>query len=124
MEDVRKHCLILIVILLINSTLLLLKFLPNVIVWDTSSENFLFDILGILWPIMGITAAIEFILGDKWGWGGILFHLFILYCSIYYLFLTIIAIFNFLFQIGFILAFLLELAISIIGWFGFLYYYD
>ena len=124
MEDERKYYLIISIILLIISAILLFKFLPNIIFWNTSSDSFLFDLLGLIWPFMGIHCAIEFLLRDKWGWGGILFHIFILYCSIYYLILIIIAIFSFSYQFEFIFPFLLNLVISVLGWFGFLLYYD
>ena len=124
MEDERKHYLILSLILLILSAILLIKFLPNIILWNTSSKSFVFDIIGLVWPIFGIHCAIEFLLRDKWGWGGILFHIFILYSAIYYLVLIIIACFSFSFQSEFIYTFSLNLAVSILGWFGFLLYYD
>ena len=124
MEEERKYYIILSLILLILSALLLLKFLPNIIFWNTSSNSFVFDILGLIWPFMGIHCAIEFLLRDKWGWGGILFHIFILYCAIYYLIMTVIASFNFSYQFEFILPFILNLAISMLGWFGYLLYYD
>lgn len=124
MEDERKYYLILSLILLILSALLLIKFLPNIILWNTSSKSFLFDILGLIWPIIGIHCAIEFLLKDKWGWGGILFHIFILYCAIYYLIIIVIAIFSFTYQFEFLLSFSLNLAVLVLGWFGFLLYYD
>ena len=124
MNEERKHYLILSFILLINSLLLLFKFLPSIIFWNTLSDTLLFDILGLIWPLIGIQCAIEFLFEDKWGWGGILFHFFILYCAIYYLILIIISSFSFLFQIEFIFSFSINLAITILGWFGFFYYYD
>lgn len=124
MEDERKYYLFLSLILLTLSSLLLIKFLPNIVFWNTSSNSFIFDILGLIWPFFGISCAIEFLLKDKWGWGGILFHIFILYCAIYYLIMTIIAGFNFSHQLEFLLPFLLNLAITVLGWFGFLLYYD
>ena len=124
MEDERKYYLILSLILLIISALLLIKFLGNIIFYSNTTEISLFNLLGLIWPIIGIHCAIEFLSRDTYGWGGILFHFFILYSAIYYLVLIIIASFSFSFQSEFLYTFSLNLAISILGWFGFLLYYD
>lgn len=124
MEEEKKHYLVLSSLILTNSILLLIKFLPSVILWDTNSETFLFDLLGLIWPLMGSSVAIEFLLGDKWGWGGILFHLFILYCAIYYAVLIVEGMFTFQLELNFILTFITNLSIGVIGWVSFFYYYD
>ncbi|MHA1292738.1 MAG: hypothetical protein ACTSQJ_08745 [Promethearchaeota archaeon] len=119
MKEERKHYLTLSIIIFAISALLLLKLLPNVIIWNNHSENFLFNLLGLIWPIIGISTAIEFLTGDKWGWGGIMFHFIMLYCMLYYLYLIIIAIY-----IGAIALLLFNLIICVLGWIGYLYYYD
>jgi hypothetical protein len=67
---------------------------------------------------------VEFLSRDKWGWGGILFHIFILYCLIYYSIIILVSMFDFSLNFTFIFSFCLNLSIMIIGWFGFLIYYD
>jgi hypothetical protein len=124
MEEERQHYQILIILILINVSLLLIKHLPNVLAWNTESSDFIWDILGLIWPIMGISIAGEFLLKDKWGWGGILFHIFTLYCGIYYSILVIQSLISFQLDIAFILSFMIQLSIGLVGWITFLYYYD
>ena len=126
MDDEKKFYMNLSIILVIISGLLLLRLLPNIFLWNISSSSFFIDLIGLIWPLIGISIAIEFLRSqrDKWGWGGFLFHIFILYCGIYYLILIIQSIIDFSVEISFIYNFVLYLAISGLGWFGFLYYYD
>ena len=126
MDEESKHYMIISIILLIISALLLVLFLPALIGWDTSSERFVFDIVGFIWPIIGISTAFEFLRSDrdKWGWGGILFHFIILYSMIYYLIMVVQGIFEFSFELAFIGKFIIYIAITALGWFGFLYYHD
>jgi len=119
MEEERKHYVIISSILLSISGLLLLKSLPNVIIRNLSSE-FIWDLLGLLWPVMGISVAVEFLLGDKWGFGGLLFHFIVPYSMFYYLYLSIQAIIT----ITFVGTFFIDLSVCVLGWIVFLLYYD
>ncbi|MGV9204569.1 MAG: hypothetical protein ACOC44_11200 [Promethearchaeia archaeon] len=82
------------------------------------------EVLGILWPILGISCVVEFLRKDKWGWGGIFFHLFTLYCMIYYSIMTVMAIFAFSGTFHWWITFLLHFAIALIGVASYLFYYD
>lgn len=124
MEEEKKHYLILSALILLNSALLLIKFLPTIIEWNIDSERLFMDLLGLIWPVMGVSIAIAFLLGDKWGWGGILFHIFILYCAIYYAVLIVEGMFTFQLELNFILTFITNLSIGVVGWVSFFYYYD
>ena len=124
MQEEKQHYLILSVLLWFNSALLLARFLPNLVLWNPGSETFLIDLLGLIWPIMGISASIEFLLADKWGWGGLLFHFFVLYCGIYYLVLIIQAILAPIASWAHVISIIMDVAISTVGWLSFLYYYD
>jgi len=124
MDEERKYFLFLSAIVSILSVLLLIKFLPNVLSWNVSASTFLFDLFGLIWPFLGGSIVVEFLSRDKWGWGGILFHIFILYCLIYYSIIILVSMFDFSLNFTFIFSFCLNLSIMIIGWFGFLIYYD
>ncbi len=126
MEDEKKYYLAISALLLINSSLLLLRFLPSIILWSTNDDDFLFNLLGLLWPIIGVSTAYEFLRHerDKWGWGGILFHIFVYYCGIYYTILTIVSIITYTISFEFIISFLLNISIASIGWLTYLFYYD
>ena len=126
MDDEAKFYTTLSLILFALSGLLILKFLLIVVVWEISGSNIIVDYLGLLWPFIGICTALEFLRSprDKWGWGGFLFHFFILYCAISYLIISIQNILGFIIQIEFVLVFIIQLTLSVLGWLGFLYYYD
>ncbi len=121
MEEEKKHYIILSIILLIISTLFFLKFLAVLIIWDYNIEEFL-DIFGFIWPIIGYSTVYEFLRKDrdKWGWGGILFNIVMLYSMIYCLFLVIQGIA----QLSITTDFFLNLSISVVAWIGYLLYYD
>jgi len=124
MDEERKYFLFLSVIVSILSGLLLIKFLPNVLYWNVSASTFLFDILGLIWPFLGFFTVLEFLSRDKTGFGGILFHIFVLYCAIYYSINILVSMFSFSVDFKFMFSFCLNLCIMVIGWFGFLIYYD
>lgn len=124
MDEERKYFLFLSVIVSILSGLLLIKFLPNVLYWNVSASTFLFDILGLIWPFLGFFTVLEFLSRDKTGFGGVLFHIFVLYCSIYYSIIILVSMFSFSVDFKFMFSFCLNLCIMVIGWFGFLIYYD
>ena len=123
MEDERNYYIKLSLILIVISLILIFKFVFEAI-QSYELGPLIFDLLALIWPFIGISTAIEFFMKDKWGWGGILFHIFILYCGFYYAILLIISLFNFILEIGFMLKFCLHLLIVFLGWFGFLLYYD
>ncbi|MFX0033063.1 MAG: hypothetical protein ACFE8E_10390 [Candidatus Hodarchaeota archaeon] len=126
MKCLRKYYLIYGFILIILSILLLFKYLPNAIVSIiTSNEHFL-DLISLVWPILGLSVAFEFLRKkiDVWGWGGILFFIFILYCGIYYLLLVLISLFNFSISFGFVIDFILNISICSIAWLAYFLYYD
>ncbi len=126
MDDENKYYLAISALLLTNSALLLLKFLPSIVLWSTNDDDFVFNLLGLLWPIMGLSAAFEFLRcdRDKWGWGGILFHFFVYYCGIYYTILTIISLFSYSNDLEFIISFVLNICVASIGWLTYIFYYD
>jgi hypothetical protein len=121
MDEEKKHYLLLSLILVTISTLLLLKYLPGLILWNYSVNNF-FEIFGIIWPIMGYSTVFEFLRKnrDEWGWGGIMFHFVILYSMVYCLILVIQGIV----EVSITLDFFLNLSVSILAWLGYLLYYD
>lgn len=124
MDEEKKHYRNLVILLFILSGLLLIKILPNIIIWNTNSSQLLWDLFGLLWPFIGICTALEFLNKDKWGWGGIIFHIFILYCGIYYIILIIQGILTFSIDMLFIGSYILNIAIAVLGWLTFFYYYD
>ena len=121
MNEEKKHYYLLSLIMLIISSLLLLKFLSGLMVWNYTINNF-FEIFGFIWPIMGYSTVYEFLRKnrDKWGWGGILFNIVILYSMLYCLLLVIQGIVQFSITVQFFL----NLSISILAWFEYLLYYD
>lgn len=122
MEQEQKFFAVLSLIIFANSVLLIVKFL---LIWSFSSPS-LCDYLGLLWPVIGIAIIYEFLRSkrDQWGWGGLLFHIFILYCAIYYIIEFIIGISNYSIELSLILYLIIYLIISSLGWIGFFYYYD
>ena len=121
MDEEKKHYLLMSLIMLLISSLLLIKFLSGLILWNYSLNNFL-EILGIIWPIMGYSTVYEFLRKnrDKWGWGGILFHFVIIYSMIYCLILVIQGIV----EVAINIDFFINLSVSILAWLGYLLYYD
>lgn len=122
----REYYLIYGFLIIFLCVLLLLKYLPDLIISITTSNEYILDLISLIWPIFGFSVAFEFLRKktDKWGWGGILFFIFILYCGIYYLFLVIVSIFNFEISFGFIFDFILNISICSIGWLTYFLYYD
>lgn len=122
----RKYYIIYGSLLIVLSFLILLKYLTKLIIFNTSSNEFIFNLFGLIWPIIGFSVVFEFLRKetDKWGWGGLLFFIFILYCGIYYLILIILALFNFSINYGFLLDFFLNLTICSIAWIEYFLYYD
>jgi hypothetical protein len=122
----RKYYLIYGFVIIFLSVLLLLKYLPSIIISISTSNEYFLDLISLVWPTLGLSVAFEFLRKkiDKWGWGGILFFFFILYCGIYYLVLVIISIFNFSTNIGFIIDFTLNVSICSIAWLTYFLYYD
>ncbi|MFX1498303.1 MAG: hypothetical protein ACFFBH_12320 [Promethearchaeota archaeon] len=122
----RKYYLVYGFLIILLCVLLLLKFLPDLIILIITSNEYILDLISLVWPILGLSVAFEFLRKktDKWGWGGILFFVFILYCGIYYLFLVIISIFNFVSNFGFIFDFILNISICSISWLTYFLYYD
>ena len=78
----------------------------------------------IAWPLLGMYTGTAFFRKDEDGFGGIIFHLFILYCAIYYLVLSIIDITTFTSSIASIIFTILNVATTGIAWFGLFMYYD
>ena len=109
---------------LINSGLLLLKTFLEIFVWHLPSSALIWDILALLWPVLGIWCAVEFFRKDEWGWGGVLFHFFMLYCAIYYAIQTILLLIDFTIGIQWAMYLLMYSAISFFGWVGYFLYYD
>jgi hypothetical protein len=119
-----RYHFILGLIVLVNSGLLLFKIFLEMFVWQLSFSSLFWDSLALLWPLLGIWCAVEFFRKDIWGWGGILFHFFILYCAIYYAIQTIIFLINFNLNIQSVLLIMLNFIIALLGWVGFFLYYD
>jgi len=125
MDVEQKHYLRLSAILLVISGLLFIKYIPNILFNPTSGRLFN-DLFDVLVPILGIWTAYEFLRKDRdtWGWGGILFHIVMIIWVVNFTFLSVQSILSFSFEISFILTFLLNMAVCILSWFGFLLYYD
>ena len=121
MDEEKKHYYLLSLVMLIISGLLTVKYVSSLSLGNYTINTFI-EIVGIIWPIMGISTAYEFLRKDrdKWGWGGIMFHFVMLYCMIYVLILVIQAAIQF--SINF--EFFLNLSISVLAWLGYLLYYD
>jgi hypothetical protein len=122
MDEENKIYSILSLILIAISTLLLLKFILNILPWRSSSDTFVIELLGFIWPVIGFSAAFEFLRKerDKWGWGGILFNFIILYSMFYCSLLVIQGVLNFSLNINFFI----NVVVSVLGWLGCLLYYD
>ncbi|MHA1148661.1 MAG: hypothetical protein ACTSR8_10495 [Promethearchaeota archaeon] len=122
MQEEKKFFIVLSLIILVDCILLLVKFS---LVWFLLKAN-LWDYLGLIWPAIGIATIFEYLRPqrDKWGWGGLLFHFFILYCGFYYIIEFILLIISFTYEQVIIINAIIYLAISTIAWIGFLYYYD
>ena len=123
MKDERNYYIKLSLILIVISIILLFKLVFEFI-QSYELGALIFDLLALIWPFIGISTAIEFLMKDKWGWGGILFHIFILYCGIYYAILFLFSLFILILEIEFILKLCLYFTITSLGWFAFLLYYD
>jgi len=125
MDEEQKHYLRLSIILLAISALLFIKYIPNIL-FNPTSGRLLNDLFDVLVPILGICTVYEFLRKDRdtWGWGGILFHIVMIIWLINFTFLSVQSILSFSFEVSFILAFLFNLTICILSWFGFLLYYD
>lgn len=119
-----RYHFILGIIVLTNSILLLYKIFLNISLWNLSFSNPFMEVLAFLWPVIGIWCATEFFRKDKWGWAGILFHIFILYCGIYHLILSIFNILSFTISLHWVVGFIIHLSIAFLGWFGYILYYD
>jgi hypothetical protein len=76
------------------------------------------------WPLIGIYIGVVFVKDDKGGLGGILFHLFILYCGIYYLVLSLIDVVAIISNAVEILFVIVDFITTGLGWLGFFMYYD
>lgn len=120
----RKQPDVLCAIIFILCAMLILKILLSFfdanLTLTEGAENMFFSV----WPLIGIYTGIKFLRDDKWGFGGILFHLFILYCGIYYLALSITDIVTILSHAMEILPIIVDFATSSLGWLGFFMYYD
>ncbi|MGQ4876346.1 MAG: hypothetical protein ACP6IY_19970 [Promethearchaeia archaeon] len=126
MNELRKNYTILSLLVLILSGLLILNVFFKIYSSKISVIWVSYNLLDLIWPIMGFGIIFEFSRKDidKWGFGGLLFHFFILYCAIYYLILFFQILLNFSFQLYIIFELIIYIMISILGWIGFLYYYD
>ncbi|MFO8017026.1 MAG: hypothetical protein R6U96_00180 [Promethearchaeia archaeon] len=112
------------IIVLTNSILLLFKIFLNIFLWGISFSDIFIEGLALLWPAFGISCAIELFRKDKWGWGGIFFHIFILYCGIYYSILSIMNILSFTISFHWGITFSIHFSIAFLGWLGYILYYD
>ena len=111
MDEDKKFCVILSGIFFANCILLLIKFYPY--------SDFI-EIIGLFWPILGFWAILEFLLKDRWGWGGILSVPFLFYCAIYFPIIVIINIITLTFTAEFII----DLSLTILGAVQIILYYD
>ena len=125
MDEEQKHYLRLSVILLVISTLLLIKLIPNIL-FNPASGRIFNDMFDLIVPIMGISTVYEFLRSkrDQFGWGGILFHLMMIICVVNFTILSIQGIMSFSFEITYILGFSLNITVCILSYLGFLLYYD
>lgn len=125
MDEEQKHYLRLSIILLAISGLLFLKHIPNIL-FNPTSGRILNDLFDVLVPIIGICTVYEFLRSkrDQFGWGGILFHIMMIICIVNFTILSIQGIMGFLFEINFVLRFLLNITVCILSWFCLLLYYD
>ena len=126
MEKEQQFYRILSLIILILSMLLIVKYCIHITNTRLNILSFIWESLDLIWPIMGFAIIFEFLRKnrDKWGWGGLLFHFFILYCGIYYLIVLIQGFIGFTLEGIFLTHLLINAAISVLGWIGFLFYYD
>lgn len=111
MSEPRKYNLTLSGIYFINCILMLIKFFPY--------SEFI-DVIGLVWPIFGFWAILEFLRKDRWGWGGIISQPFLFYCAIYF---PIIVIIN-LIKLSFTAEFFIDLTLAILGVIQMIIYYD
>nr|MDO8111114.1 hypothetical protein [Candidatus Sigynarchaeota archaeon] len=124
MNDKRTYSHILGLILFCISGLLVLRVLPEIFAWNSPATNKFGIIFTIVWPVLGVLDGIEFLGKDKTGWGGILFHLVILYALIGYTVQGIIDVVNAFQQSGIIVTLIVDISIAALGWLAFFYYYD
>ena len=94
-----------------NCILLVIKFYPY--------SDFI-EIIGLFWPILGFWAILEFLLKDRWGWGGILSVPFLFYCAIYFPINVIVNIIS----LTFTAKFFIELSLAVLGVIQIILYYD
>lgn len=125
MNNERKHLVILSSAILFLTILLFIRSLLSIIE-PTQSQIFRNSgYVDLIWPILGLIIVIQFLRNDTDGWGGILFHIFILYCGIYFAIFVIITLLgSYSSLINVFLSLLLYMSISAIAWMTYLYYYD
>jgi len=113
MRDAIPFYRILSVFCFVLTTLLVVR---RIIVIELTPLNIL---LAFIWPVVGLYIAIQFINHDGYTTGApeVLFYLFILYCSIYFLIDTSVIITQGLLGSEIIT---LNIVISILGWSGIL----
>ncbi|HME52531.1 MAG TPA: hypothetical protein VKM55_09960 [Candidatus Lokiarchaeia archaeon] len=114
----RKQPVVLSIIIFALCLLLVLNMLPALLAGYVAS---IFMVIG---PLLGVYTGIQFLKNDADGFGGIIFHLFILYCGIYYLVLSISDIVTIVSHAVEVLPVIIDFAIAGLGWLGFFMYYD
>jgi hypothetical protein len=125
----RHQNMALIGILFVASAVLIAKRIPVLFSPGISSTRFdvFEEIFWFVWPVFGLIAGFGFLVKDVSGAGGLLFHLFILYCGILYLILSIadiVMIVSFSGQGTTTLTTIADIIVAACGWFGFFLYYD
>ncbi len=111
MSEPKKFTLILSGIFFANCILLLIKFYPY--------SEFI-DLLGLFWPILGFWAILEFLMKDRWGWGGILSMPFLFYCAIYFPIIVIVNIITLTLTVEYFI----DLSLAVLGLIQIILYYD
>jgi hypothetical protein len=125
----RRQNVALIAILFIASAVLVAKRIPVLLFLTGTNARFdtFEEIFWFAWPVIGTVAGIGFLVKDVSGSGGLLFHLFILYCGILYTVLSIVdivTIVSFAGQGTTLLTTVADIVVAGCGWFGFFLYYD
>jgi len=111
LSESKKYTLTLSGIYFANCILLLIKFYPY--------SEFI-DLIGLLWPILGFWAILEFLIKDRWGWGGILSVPFLFYCAIYFPIIVIVSIIS----LTITAEFFIDLILAVLGVLQIILYYD
>jgi hypothetical protein len=124
MKSERKIPLILSGILFSISFMLIVRSPPKIAEWQSSISTFFGDLVLLVVPVLGFAAGTEFLRKDERGWAGILFHLVILYTAIGYSVIAAVDITAFAQQGSAIITGIIDVILAILGWFGFLLYYD